>query len=677
MFRKKRAAYITSAILALAAAALAFAGCKPYNGSQFEIDAKSSFSNAYFTLGEDSHGSNRWREGMVTGNGSQGAVISGSPYDDTIIFQNIHFILPNDNPRVNPDTSAQPEEVRRNIIEGRDITDTQSYDDVYCYHPGGVLRIKSEGGGESGYMRYTDYETAVVGTRYTDDGGQWDRITFTSFADDVTITQISASDKGEKVDVTLSYDDISAMMKFGRGSETDLRYTKRADADGSFLTFAAKYPSYANSELKDGGYATVCYIVAEGGSKRGTEREAPAETQYAGNSEGVVEIKDAENVYVIAASDRTYDMDDIGTDGGLIRSLRDKTRAVAEKYADGDSFGIDAALDAHTAIYSPIFNSVSFSLGGRYDIPNEKLSAANLQNMMSGTLDASLAERAYYSGRYAQICCSGTSTSRLYGMWTGEWASEWGSKYTMDANVNLQVSAMNTGNISTAPVGYANFILRQVADWEDNALATHGYSDAIQAPVNSDGDMALMTESAYPYPFRYWNAGAAWLLYPLYETLQCYGDMRIPVTDEFDLDEPEVGAVARRGRPFGRRYRGDKGARISRSAQRDTLSVAYQVVQLLGTASHSRILHRSRRIHTLFRGQDFAFGRRKLLHSPVVFSREHAVGISVARGGERRYRYSRLRKQRGDARRYSGIDRRGRAAGMAGARRRPAPADIR
>lgn len=537
MFRKKRAAYITAAILALAAAALAFAGCKPYNGSQFEIDAKSSFSNAYFTLGEDSHGSNRWREGMVTGNGSQGAVISGSPYDDTIIFQNIHFILPNDNPRVNPDTSAQLEEVRRNIIEGRDITDTQSYDDVYCYHPGGVLRIKSEGGGESGYMRYTDYETAVVGTRYTDDGGQWDRITFTSFADDVTITQISASDKGEKVDVTLSYDDISAMMKFGRGSETELSYTKRADADGSFLTFAAKYPSYANSELKDGGYATVCYIVAEGGSKRGTEREAPAETQYAGDSEGVVEIKDAENVYVIAASDRTYDMDDIGTDGGLIRSLRDKTRAVAEKYADGDSFGIDAALDAHTAVYSPIFNSVSFSLGGSYDIPNEKLSAANLQNMMSGTLDASLAERAYYSGRYAQICCSGTSTSRLYGMWTGEWASEWGSKYTMDANVNLQVSAMNTGNISTAPVGYANFILRQVADWEDNALATHGYADAIQAPVNSDGDMALMTESAYPYPFRYWNAGAAWLLYPLYETLQCYGDMRIPVTDEFDLDE--------------------------------------------------------------------------------------------------------------------------------------------
>jgi len=122
-------------------------------------------------------------------------------------------------------------------------------------------------------------------------------------------------------------------------------------------------------------------------------------------------------------------------------------------------------------------------------------------------------------------------------MWTGEWNGGWGSKYTMDANVNLQTSSMNTSNIAGAPVGYANFILRQVDDWMENAKATHGFTDAIQAPVNSDGDMALMTESCYPYPFRYWNAGASWLLQPLYESLQCYGDMQIPLSDEFSLDE--------------------------------------------------------------------------------------------------------------------------------------------
>ena len=107
----------------------------------------------------------------------------------------------------------------------------------------------------------------------------------------------------------------------------------------------------------------------------------------------------------------------------------------------------------------------------------------------------------------------------------------------MDANVNLQTSSMNTGNISSSPIGYAYFILRQLPDWEENALATHGFTDAIQAPVNTDGDKAVITETCYPYPFRYWNAGSSWMIQPLYETLQCYGDIKIPLSGEIDLDK--------------------------------------------------------------------------------------------------------------------------------------------
>jgi len=105
----------------------------------------------------------------------------------------------------------------------------------------------------------------------------------------------------------------------------------------------------------------------------------------------------------------------------------------------------------------------------------------------------------------------------------------------MDANVNLQTSSMNTSNMKSTPIGYTYFILRQLPDWEENAYATHGFTDAIQAPVNSDGDKAIITETCYPYPFRYWNAGASWMLQPLYETLQCYGNINIPLSDEFDI----------------------------------------------------------------------------------------------------------------------------------------------
>ena len=120
-------------------------------------------------------------------------------------------------------------------------------------------------------------------------------------------------------------------------------------------------------------------------------------------------------------------------------------------------------------------------------------------------------------------------------MWTGEFNTGWGSKYTMDANVNLQTSSMNTGNMSSTPIGYAYFILRQLPDWEENALATHGFTNAIQAPVNTDGDKAVITETCYPYPFRYWNAGTSWMIQPLYETLLVYGNIQIPLSDEFDL----------------------------------------------------------------------------------------------------------------------------------------------
>lgn len=542
-------------MIALALFTLCFAAaCKDEDETEnydflferFEAGAMSSFSYEYTQLGYPEHGSRQaWRDGMITGNGVQGAVIAGSPYSDTLIFQNIHFILPNRNPRENPDTSDELETVRQNIIAGVDITDEQEYLDVYAYHPGATLRIEREQSSYSGYMRYTDYRSERVGVRYTDAQGEWERQTFTSFADDVTITRITSSSTGAPVDLTLSYDDLSAYPVGDSGSVNadvweDLRYGKSA-SDG-IMYFVAHYQDgedYADSELKDGGYATVSYVVADGGTVTSVSKAAPDEAQYVADDDFDLVIEGATNVYIVTASDRTYELDgDVASpeSTNLGQSLAAKVKAVAQKYDDGKTFDYDAALLAHAKIYTPQYESVTFSIGGDDYLPNGSLVPDAVGSPIGGDdIDASLAQKAYYAGRYAQICSSTGSAPRLYGMWIGEWSPDWGAKYTMDANVNLQVAALNTSNIEQAPIGYANFILRQVDDWEDNALKTHGYVDAIQAPVNSDGDMALMTESCYPYPFRYWNAGASWLLLPLYEALQCWGDIKVPLSSEFDL----------------------------------------------------------------------------------------------------------------------------------------------
>ena len=544
---KKKAVVFVAVILAVVCALGALSACKAYyppSGAQFASTAKSSFSNEFTQLDEKRNGKTLWRDGMVSGNGEQGVITSGAPYSDTLIYQNIHFILPNANPRVTPDTADELESVRQAIIKKGGYTDSQPYLDVYGYHPGAQLRIRQEEREYSGFMRYTNYETAEVGVRYTDDKGQWDRRTFTSWADGVTITQITSSDKEKPVTAEFTFDNISSFAKFGDGSEVDIRYKKYADKDG-YMTFVAHYPSYEGSELKEGGYATVCYIISEGADVKTTENDLPDEKQYAGSSNPGLKVKKADTVYVISVSGRTaemgaYDAFADQEEFALTDELKAQVKAVADKYTDEEGyFDYEGALKAHTDIFTPQFNAVEFSLGADITVANEDLIRKYLpwEDLTKTEIDKTLAERAYYSGRYAALCCSGTSTSRLGGMWTGEFNPDWGSKFTMDANVNLQTAAMNTGNISSSPVGYVYFILRQAPDWEENAMATHGYAKALQAPVHTDGDNASIVESCYEYPFRYWNAGTSWMLYPMYETLMCYGDMHIPLSDEFDLDE--------------------------------------------------------------------------------------------------------------------------------------------
>lgn len=507
----------------------------------FTDNSKISYSTDYKELSSTRKNSTEsWRQGMVCGNGRQGVITSGAPYEDTFIFQNIHFILPNKNQRTCPDTSDELEYVKQSIVKGEDIVDDASYDDVYYYHPGGQLRISSEKERAKDYIRYTDYSTAQTGVKYTDKNGTWERKTFTSKADDVTVTQLSQSNTGTPLNITLSIDDISTIANYGDGNEVDLKYKKLVSDDCSYIAMVAHYPNYENSELKEGGYATLTYVVCEGGTKEISQGKSVDDEQYVGDGNPQIEISGARSVYLITVSDRTHEMGSIDEFAAqenyeLIDELNENAQSVAEKYSANGSFDYKEALNNHLEIYSPQFEAITFELeGGSSTLSNDEL----IKNAKGEKeISSALAERAYYSGRYAYLCCAGYSTSRLYGMWTGEWNTGWGSKYTMDANVNLQISSMNTSNISSAPIGYVYFLLRQMPDWEENATATHGFTDAIQAPVNTDGDCAVITETCYPYPFRYWNAGASWLLQPLYETIQCYGNIQIPLSDEFNLND--------------------------------------------------------------------------------------------------------------------------------------------
>ena len=479
-----------------------------------------------------------WRDGMISGNGENGVACSCAPYSDTLSYQNMYLLMPSPEPRfVPPELTGQLEEARQAVINFDDTWNVHDRIRTYLYHfhPSHQLRIEMQEKELLNYQRETDFETAEVIVRYEDSDGKWMRRTFTSREDNVIITEITKSDRGTRLNLTLSIDDLSGMRKFGSADEAIMQYKKIADEDCTYIGIVGHYPDYEGSELRRGGYSGITRVVVSGGNKIHIYGEDTNEKVNVGIAKNpMIKIMDADAVYLIAKSERTHDMGDISEfkdmqKYDLVETLLDEIQEVTSKYMDDKgAFTYDAALVPHKEKHSKLFNNVSFSLGDEVvkQSYNEELI---IRQQESEKLVEEFIERVYDLGCYVQICCAGYSAPRLCGLWTGEWCPGWRGAYTMDANVNIQVSGMNTGNVYDAAIGYIYFILRQIEDWEDNAAMAYGMRNAILPPVNTDGDVAVLVEYDNIFPFQYWNAGASWLILPIYEFWQCFGNQKIPV----------------------------------------------------------------------------------------------------------------------------------------------------
>ena len=118
------------------------------------------------------------------------------------------------------------------------------------------------------------------------------------------------------------------------------------------------------------------------------------------------------------------------------------------------------------------WEKASIRLAEPCSFSNEEL--IRLQQKQKQEFRPDFLQRIWEQARYAQICCSGTSAPRLYGMWTGEWQPGWRGIYTLDANVNLQVSGINVGNMKYAGLGYLIFVMRTTPDWVLTAKMSYG-----------------------------------------------------------------------------------------------------------------------------------------------------------------------------------------------------------
>lgn len=510
----------------------------------YEPGSMKVYSTTYKKV--ETGGSWWWRDGMVTGNGQNGAILSCNPLDDCIIYNNMSFNFPTNEPRETPVIVDRLESVRQNMMNmiAPNFDYWMKWD--YTFHPAQQLRLKVDNsvGELKDFIRWTDYCTAEVGTEYTDDNGAWERRTFASRQDNVVVTHLTSSDKGEKLNITLSIDDIGDMCTEWGSINTEMRYKCPAAENGYYIGQIVHYPEYENSELKNGGYATVTYIITKGGTKQRVENGTIADSRaVSGSPSYTIEVTDAEEIFLITKSDRTFDMGTMkefkaADSYELFDSLISDIEAVCanEDYITEGFLDYDKLLEPHAKLHGYEFERLKFSLNSSAEdsaLTNEELIAK--QKKDSANLIDAMAERAFYAGRYSAVCCGGYSAPRLGGMWTGAWGAAWAGDWTTDANVNLQAAVMNIGNLPNSIDGYINFLLRLVDDWEGNATAIYGMKNALMAPPRTDSDRSTIYHYDNINPFEYWNAGSSWLLVPVYESYLCYGDRYISLAEDIDV----------------------------------------------------------------------------------------------------------------------------------------------
>ncbi|MGN0242429.1 MAG: glycosyl hydrolase family 95 catalytic domain-containing protein [Lachnospiraceae bacterium] len=532
-----------------------------------------------------------WRQGLVTGNGENGLIESENPLDDVLIYQHMKYSFPSNEYHTSPSLKEAMEDAKQQLIQNKRYTANSTLlnqatkskkemfgDDAggwhlewsYSFHPGHQLRMTvTDNETADDYRRFTNYETAEIGAEWTDaNGKKWIRTSFSSRSDNVTYTYLRPVDQDAKINMDISIDDIADMANEGDvdGSVGEIRYRKIAAANGDYLAQVAHYPNYENSDLVNGGFAGVTriYVTGEDAAKSYRFGTAEAVDLHAEDRESnskianetiinvgedkkpVVQISKADTLLLVTKSSRTYEMgtlaefeektDDEALQYDMVSKLLNDTQSAYDKNVVSGEFSYDKALESHAALHSEIFNRTKLDLGADPEdraMFTEDLLAKQKENPNS--MNLALAERAYNNGRYANVCCSGYQVPRLGGMWTGAWHVEWSGDYTTDANINLQVAGSNIGNMKESVEGLLNMELRIADDLVENAYKVYGYENAMLAPTRTDGDSAPIVHFGSSFPGHVWNAGISWLLLPVYEYWQCYGNQNIPLVDDIRM----------------------------------------------------------------------------------------------------------------------------------------------
>lgn len=462
----------------------------------------------------------QWEEALPLGNGRLGAMVFGDPYQEVIQLNESTVWAGQPNRNDNPLAKDALAEVRKLIFEGKSKEAQALINQHFIsktshgmpYQTVGKLKLFFPGHETyENYYRELDIEKAIVTSRYSRNGVNYESQVFSSFPDQLIVARISA-DKPASLNFSATMDRPSQIKVSTRRQNELILSGTTSDHEG--VEGAVNF----QANIK---------ILTHGG------------TVTAGDTALNVSNADHATIYIsIGTNFENYQ--DISGDAS------EKADSFLQK-AVGKSY--EQLLEAHIADYQRYFNRVSLDLGVTEAV--QKPTDIRIVEFARGN-DPHLAALYFQFGRYLLISSSrpGGQPANLQGIWNDQLFPAWDSKYTVNINTEMNYWPSELTNLPELHEPLIQMVRELSETGQKTARNMYGADGWV---MHHNTDIWRITGPVDGAFWGMWPMGGAWLTQHLFEKYWYAGDTAFlqsvyPVLKEatrfyldFLVEEPEHG----------------------------------------------------------------------------------------------------------------------------------------
>ena len=218
-----------------------------------------------------------WHHGLLTGNGTTGALVRGEPFNETITLSHESLYLPYPKTEGYMEMASHLQDIRDLCLAGKYVEATemvpmlreeQSYFDIRDpFIAAFNLRIDLPGDSVIRYQRSVDFMTAEARVSVEGQQSSFQRSTFVSRADDVVVVRLTGR---KKLSATFTFEGITPENEREKlVVEKGIR-SKQEGVQNGMLYFQTHF-ARTNLSNPNTGYEGVGKIITKGGSSQSSE----------------------------------------------------------------------------------------------------------------------------------------------------------------------------------------------------------------------------------------------------------------------------------------------------------------------------------------------------------------------------------------------------------------------